>query len=67
MPGQPVTISYIDQAIEEQNERRKNLATHYFFTCLCQRCDSEFVELQNLTGLKYELDEQLGRVDSLSL
>lgn len=36
--GDPVNISYIDQAIESAEERKFVLARDYYFSCVCSRC-----------------------------
>ena len=38
--GQPVSISYIDQAMDDAESRKFLLYKDYFFKCDCHRCQS---------------------------
>ena len=38
--GEPISISYIDPAIEDSKSRRWQLQHEYYFTCDCDRCDT---------------------------
>lgn len=52
--GDPINISYIDQAIEDAHTRRFILGRDYYFTCSCQRC-----ETCELPSLKFTLEGDL--------
>ena len=63
--GEEITISYIDQGIEDVVSRKLMLMQEYYFDCCCRRCQTEDAQYDPREKFLHQL-ERTGKLATLN-